>query len=98
MRTSVETDLSYRFHGRILSIDNRIAARWGLLMAQAQKKGIVLPVIDGLLAATDLQHNLTFVTPDTRGIAAAGVAVFNPWGKLTDEAHHPDGMGHVSEI
>jgi len=41
----------------------------------------VLPVIDGLLAATALQHNLTFVTRDTGSIAAAGVAVFNPWEK-----------------
>ena len=61
----LETDLSSRFHGRILAIDSTVADRWGLLTAQAQKKGIVLPVIDGLLAATALQHNLTFVTRDT---------------------------------
>ncbi len=77
----LEKDLKSRFHGRILSIDDRVADRWGLLMARALKNGIVLPVIDGLLAATALQHNLTFVTRDTRTIAAAGVAVFNPWEK-----------------
>lgn len=77
----LETDLSTRFHGRILAIDSTVADRWGLLTAQAQKKGIVLPVIDGLLAATALQHNLTFVTRDTGSVAAAGVAVFNPWEK-----------------
>lgn len=77
----LETDLRSRFHGRILSIDERVADRWGLLTAQALKSGIVLPVIDGLLAATALQHNLTFVTRDTGSIAAAGVAVFNPWEK-----------------
>jgi predicted nucleic acid-binding protein len=77
----LETDLSSRFHGRILAIDSTVADRWGLLTAQAQKKGIVLPVIDGLLAATALQHNLTFVTRDTGSVAAAGVAVFNPWEK-----------------
>lgn len=74
----LETDLRSRFHGRVLSIDDRVADRWGLLTAQALKSGIVLPVIDGLLAATALQHNLTFVTRDTGSIAAAGVAVFNP--------------------
>ena len=77
----LETDLSSRFHGRILAIDSTVADRWGFLTAQAQKKGIVLPVIDGLLAATALQHNLTFVTRDTGSVAAAGVAVFNPWEK-----------------
>jgi toxin FitB len=77
----LETDLSSRFHGRILPIDSTVADRWGLLTARTQKKGIVLPVIDGLLAATALHHNLTFVTRDTGSIATAGVAVFNPWEK-----------------
>src|SRR5712692_6367322 len=75
----LETDLRSRFHGRILAINHQVADRWGLLTAQALKRGIVLPVVDGLLAATALQHNLTFVTRDTGSIAAAGVAVFNPW-------------------
>lgn len=77
----LETDLRSRFHGRVLPIDDKVADRWGLLTAQALKIGIVLPVIDGLLAATALQHNLTFVTRDTVSIAASGVAVFNPWEK-----------------
>lgn len=77
----LETELRARFHKRILSVDDDVADRWGLLTAQALKKGIVLPVIDGLLAATALQHNLTFVTRDTGSIAILGVAVFNPWQK-----------------
>jgi predicted nucleic acid-binding protein len=81
LETWLETDLRSRFHGRILAVDDRVADRWGLLTAQALKSGIVLSVIDGLLAATALQHNLTFVTCDTGSIAAAGVAVFNPWEK-----------------
>ncbi len=82
----LETDLRFRFHGRILSVDDKVADRWGLLTAQALKRGIVLPVIDALLAATALQHNLTFVTRDSGNVAAAGVAVFNPWD---DEASRP---------
>ena len=77
----LESDLRSRFHGRILFIDDSVADRWGLLTGRALKSGIVLPVIDGLLVATALQHNLTFVTRDTGSIAAAGVAVFNPWKK-----------------
>ena len=49
--------------------------------AAARNSGIVLPVIDGLLAATALEHNLTLVTRDTGQIPSMGVAVFNPWQK-----------------
>jgi predicted nucleic acid-binding protein len=38
-----------------------------------------LPVIDGLLAATALDQNLTLVTRNTKDIAVTGVPVFNPW-------------------
>ena len=41
------------------------ATRWGLLTAAARNSGIVVPIIDGLLAATALEHNLKLVTRDT---------------------------------
>jgi toxin FitB len=72
-------DLRSRFRGRVLTIDEEGADRWGLITAQARKIGIALPVIDGLLAATALQHNLTFVTRDIGEVSSLGVAVFNPW-------------------
>lgn len=72
-------ELRARFDGRILLIDQEVADRWGLLTAAARNNGIVLPVIDGLLAATALEHNLTLVTRDTGHIPSMGVAVFNPW-------------------
>ena len=74
-------DLRARFEERILPIDQEVADRWGLLTAAARDSGIVLPVIDGLLAATALEHNLTLVTRDTGQIPSMGVAVFNPWEK-----------------
>jgi predicted nucleic acid-binding protein len=42
-------------------IDQEVADRWGLLPAAERNSGIVLPVIDGLLAATALEHNLTLL-------------------------------------
>jgi len=82
-RTSLEAwlekDLPARFEDRILIIDQEVADRWGSLTAAARNSGIVLPVIDGLLAATALEHNLTFVTRDTGQIPSMGVSVFNPW-------------------
>lgn len=77
----LDKDLRARFEGRILVIDQEVADRWGLLTATARNSGIGLPVIDGLLAATALEHNLTLVTRDTGQIPSMGVAVFNPWEK-----------------
>ena len=77
----LDKDLRARFEGRILVIDQEVADRWGLLTSAARNSRIVLPVIDGLLAATALEHNLTFVTRDTGKIPSMGVAVFNPWEK-----------------
>jgi toxin FitB len=37
------------------------------------------PTVDGLLAATALENDLTFVTRDTRSIESTGVRVLNPW-------------------
>ena len=75
----LEKDLRARFEQRILIIDEEVAGRWGLLTAVARISEIALPVIDGLLAATALEHNLTLVTRDIGQIPSMGVAVFNPW-------------------
>lgn len=75
----LDKDLSQRFEGRVLPIDPNVADRWGLLTAAARNLGVALAVIDGLLAATALEHNLTLVTRDTGQIPSIGVAVFNPW-------------------
>ena len=77
----LDKDLRARFEGRLLVIEQEVADRWGLLTAAARNSGIVLPVIDALLAATALEHNLTLVTRDTGQIPSMGVAVFNPWEK-----------------
>ena len=77
----LDKDLRARFEGRILDIDQEVADRWGLLTTAARNSEIALPVIDGLLAATALEHNLTLVTRDTGQIPSIGVAVFNPWEK-----------------
>ncbi len=64
---------------KILAIDQAVADRWGGIAAKALAAKSPLPVINGLLAATALKHNLTLVTRNTRGVAIAGVSVFNPW-------------------
>lgn len=74
----LDSDLTVRFAGRILSIDQPIADRWGRLAAAAGLR-TPLPVIDGLLAATALHHNLILVTRNIRDVASTGVPLFNPW-------------------
>jgi len=75
----LEGELVLRFANHILPIDRAIADRWGRLAARAAAAKSALPVIDGLLAATAMEHNLTLVTRNTRDVAASGVPVFNPW-------------------
>ena len=75
----LERDLHEWFEGRILPVDQSIADRWGLLRAQAQLKGRSLSVIDALLAATALQHNLTIVSRNTSDFSIVDLAVVNPW-------------------
>ena len=75
----LEVDLRARFSGRILPVDAAVADRWGLLAAQARRNGATLPIVDGLLAATALHHNLTMVSRNVSDFAAAQVPVLNPW-------------------
>jgi toxin FitB len=44
------------FEGRILSVNELIAERWGLLAGQSKLRGKALKVEDGLIAATALEH------------------------------------------
>jgi predicted nucleic acid-binding protein len=75
----LEVELRARFEGRLLPIDHQIADRWGFIAAEARRRGAALPIVDGLLAATALQYNLTVVTRNTGDFSAAPVPVLNPW-------------------
>jgi predicted nucleic acid-binding protein len=82
-RTRLETwlavELQARFAGRIMPIDAAIADRWGVIAAGAKRWGKTLSVIDGLLAATALHHNLTVVSRNASDFTNAQVQVLNPW-------------------
>jgi hypothetical protein len=82
-RTALErwlaADLPRQFLGRVLPIDEAVAAAWGRLAAAGRQQGRELPVIDGLLLATAAVHGLTFVTRDEADCAERGVPVLNPW-------------------
>ena len=72
-------DLESSFATRLLPITKAIADRWAVLSAQAQLRGTPLANIDGLIAATAFEHDLTLVTRNVKHFAGLGVKVFNPW-------------------
>jgi len=74
-----QVDLPSRFQDRVLPIDVAIADRWGRVSAIAAAKGKPVPVMDGLLAATAIHHNLTLVTRNSADVSCTGVATLNPW-------------------
>ena len=64
------------FLGRLISVDASVVDRWGRLQGHA---GRPLPAIDGLLAATALQHDLTLVTRNVKDFQGLGLNIINPW-------------------
>jgi len=73
----LQVELPTFFLGRVLSVDAPVADRWGRLQGEASRP---LPAIDGLLAATALQHDLTLVTRNVKDFQDLGVNIVNPWG------------------
>ena len=55
----------------------------GNLAAAAKKKGMTLAVVDGVIAATALHHDLTIVTRNVKDFAGLGADVVNPWDDTT---------------
>ena len=68
------TGLELGYADKILPITNRISDRWGRLSALSS-----CPPIDGLLAATALEHDLTLVTRNVPDVHRTGVSYLNPF-------------------
>lgn len=75
----LDNDLNARFSGRLLPVNGHTATDWGVLSGTARRNGHTTPAIDGLLAATARQHDLTLVTRNTADFERLGVAMINPW-------------------
>lgn len=68
------------FHGRCLPVTLEILKRWGRLCGEHEARGRNLPVMDSLIAATALVHDLTLVTRNAADFPGE-VRTLNPWRK-----------------
>lgn len=59
--------------------DATISRRWAKLVVDLKRKGATMPLLDGMIAATALQHDLTIATRNTRDFRKAGVKALNPF-------------------
>jgi predicted nucleic acid-binding protein len=75
----LDIDVRFWFAGRILPVTEAIAERWGHMAASARKQGVILAVVDGVIAATALEHDLTLVTRNVKDYGSLGVTLKNPW-------------------
>ncbi len=74
-----ETDVRSRFAGNILPVTEGVAERWAALTVAAKQRGTPLSVVDGLIAATALEHDLTLVIRNTKDFTGFGIPLMNPW-------------------
>ncbi len=75
----LDTEVRPWFAGRILPVTEDIAARWATLSALSKLRGKPLAVVDGLIAATALEHDLILVTRNTKDFSGLGIRLINPW-------------------
>lgn len=81
-RTGIEAvleSLLARFDGRVIPFDTAVARRWGTLTGELENIGHPLPIIDSVIAATAIEHNLTLITRNASDFAQTKAKVLNIW-------------------
>jgi toxin FitB len=72
--------LAERFGARVLSLSDDIVRRWGCMSGEWKRAaGYGPPVIDSMIAAAAIQHELYLVTSNVKDTRGSGATVFDPW-------------------
>ena len=59
--------------------DATVSQGWAALVVTLKKNGETVPLLDGMIAASALQHDLIVATRNTRDFQKTGVKTFNPF-------------------
>lgn len=74
----LQSDLTEWFNGKILSIDENVALKWGKITSA---HGNNFSAIDSLIAATAITNDLVLVTRNIKDFKnIKTIELFNPWG------------------
>ena len=72
--------LAARFGHRVLSLDDSSVRQWGRISGEVKREsGHAPPVIDTMLAAAAISHDLYLVTRNVRDTRPSGATIFDPW-------------------
>ena len=73
-------ELLVLFQDKIIDIDSKVMIEWGRLSALSQSRGLTLPVMDSLIAATCLVGKYTLITRNTKDFEnVPGLDFVNPF-------------------
>src|SRR5215211_3868324 len=70
--------------------DAAISQRWAGLVVKLKQKGETVPLLDGMIAATALQHDLIVATRNTRDFQKTGVKTLNPFSDAPTQIEAAD--------
>lgn len=76
LKVWLESKMTSWLEDHMLEVDVKTSQRWGRLMGETKQ---TKSVIDSLIAATALHHDLVLVTRNTKDFDYPGLETFNPW-------------------
>jgi len=70
--------LEQEYADRIIPVDTETSRIWGEITAEAQKRGKIVSVPDGLIAATAIRHGLHVMTRNVSDFQETGAMLIDP--------------------
>ncbi len=67
------------YRDRLLDVTRETTLHWSAIRSDARRRGHAIGEIDGLIAATAVEHDLAVVTRNARDFLETGARVLDPW-------------------